>query len=130
MQGAEILIYPTAIGWHPEEKSESGDSQLASWELVQRSHAVTNGCFVVAVNRVGFEPEPEGESGIEFWGSSFIAAPDGEIVAKASSDEPGVIVTTIDRGAIERSRIGWPFMRDRRIDAYGDLTRRWSDDES
>jgi len=128
MQGAEILIYPTAIGWHPEEKSDNGDSQLTSWELVQRSHAVTNGCFVVAVNRVGFEPEPDGDGGIEFWGSSFVAAPDGEIVANAPSDKPEVIVATIDRSAIERSRIGWPFMRDRRIDAYGDLTRRWSDD--
>jgi N-carbamoylputrescine amidase len=130
MQGAEILIYPTAIGWHPEEKTENGAAQLASWQLVQRSHAVTNGCFVVAVNRVGFEPEPEGDGGIEFWGSSFVAAPNGEIIAEAAADESTVVVATIDRAAIERSRIGWPFMRDRRIDAYGDLTRRWSDGES
>jgi N-carbamoylputrescine amidase len=128
MQGAEILIYPTAIGWHPEEKDRNGASQLAAWQLMQQSHAVANGCFVVATNRVGFEPAPDGDGGIEFWGASFVAAPNGDIVAQASTDEPGVIVTTVDRGAIERARIGWPFLRDRRIDAYGDLMRRWSDD--
>jgi N-carbamoylputrescine amidase len=128
MQGAEILLYPTAIGWHPEEKDTNGPSQRAAWQLMQRSHAVANGCYVVATNRVGFEPSPAGDGGIEFWGSSFVAAPNGDIVAQASSDEPGVITTTIDPGAIERLRIGWPFMRDRRIDAYGGLVRRWSDD--
>jgi N-carbamoylputrescine amidase len=128
MRGAEILIYPTAIGWHPEEKELNGHAQRSAWQLMQRSHAVANGCFVMATNRVGFEPAPEGGGGIEFWGSSFIAGPDGEIVAEATADNPGVIVTTIDRRAIERSRIGWPFLRDRRIDAYGDLVRRWSDD--
>ena len=128
MQGAEILIYPTAIGWHPQEKEQNGSSQLASWELVQRSHAVTNGCYVVAVNRVGFESAPDGAGGIEFWGSSFVAGPDGEIVTQLRPDEPGVIVTTLDCSAVERSRIAWPFMRDRRIDAYGALTRRWSDE--
>ena len=128
MQGAEILIYPTAIGWHPQEKEQNGSSQLASWQLVQRSHAVTNGCYVVAVNRVGFESAPDGAGGIEFWGSSFVAGPDGEIVAQLRPDEPDVIVTTLDFSAVERSRIAWPFMRDRRIDAYGALTRRWSDE--
>jgi len=128
MQGAEILIYPTAIGWHPQEKEQNGPSQLASWQLVQRSHAVTNGCYVVAVNRVGFESAPDGAGGIEFWGSSFVAGPDGEIVAQLRPDEPDVIVTTLDFSAVERSRIAWPFMRDRRIDAYGALTRRWSDE--
>jgi N-carbamoylputrescine amidase len=128
MRGAEILIYPTAIGWHPEEKDQNGPSQLAAWQLMQRSHAVANGCFVVATNRVGFEPAPDGNGGIEFWGSSFVAAPNGDVVAQAKADEPGVITTTIDLGAIERFRIGWPFMRDRRIDAYGGLVQRWSDD--
>ena len=128
MQGAEILIYPTAIGWHPEEKERVGNAQRDSWELMQRSHAVANGCYVIAINRVGFEPEPAGDGGIEFWGSSFIAAPDGRIVAKAGADAPEVVVATLELGDIERSRIGWPFLRDRRIDAYGGLTARWSDD--
>ncbi|HMB72657.1 MAG TPA: carbon-nitrogen hydrolase [Gammaproteobacteria bacterium] len=127
MQGAEILIYPTAIGWHPEEKDTNGAAQRDSWELVQRGHAVANGCFVVAVNRVGFEPAPDGNGGIEFWGSSFLAGPDGQILAQADTGKPGVFVTTLDLGAIERARIAWPFLRDRRIDAYSDLTRRWSD---
>jgi N-carbamoylputrescine amidase len=130
MQGAEILIYPTAIGWHPEEKETNGPSQLSAWQLMQRSHAVANGCFVIAANRVGFEPEPGGAGGIEFWGSSFIAGPDGGVIAEAPTGEPHVVVATLDRAAIERSRIGWPFMRDRRIDAYEGLTRRWSDDAS
>jgi N-carbamoylputrescine amidase len=127
LQGADLLLYPTAIGWHPEEKDELGTAQAASWELMQRSHAVANGCFVIAANRVGFEPGPGGNGGIEFWGSSFIAGPDGQILAKAAADEPEVIVADLDFAAIERSRIAWPFMRDRRIDAYGDLARRWSD---
>jgi N-carbamoylputrescine amidase len=128
MQGAEILIYPTAIGWHPEEKASHGQAQVGSWKTVQRSHAVTNGCYVMAVNRVGFEPAPEGDGGIQFWGSSFVAGPDGELLGEAGSDEPGVVVATIDLGAVERARIAWPFLRDRRIDAYGGLTRRWTDD--
>lgn len=127
LQGADVLLYPTAIGWHPEERAEHGDAQAASWELMQRSHAVANGCFVVAANRVGFEPDPNGEGGIEFWGSSFIAGPDGQVLAKAPADRPDVIVAELDLAAIERARIAWPFMRDRRIDVYGDLARRWTD---
>jgi N-carbamoylputrescine amidase len=127
LQGADILLYPTAIGWHPEEKAQNGEAQAASWELMQRSHAVANGCFVVAVNRVGFEPEPAGAGGIEFWGSSFVAGPDGQLLVKAPADEAAVMVANLDLDAIERARIAWPFLRDRRIDAYGKLTDRWSD---
>jgi N-carbamoylputrescine amidase len=128
MQGAEVLLYPTAIGWHPEEQAEVGSAQAAAWELMQRSHAVANGCFVIAVNRTGFEASPDGDGGIEFFGSSFVAAPDGSLLAKAPTAEPAVIVASLDFAAIDRARIGWPFMRDRRIDAYGDLTRRWGED--
>jgi N-carbamoylputrescine amidase len=127
LQGAEVLLYPTAIGWHPEEKATHGASQHAAWETVQRSHAIANGCFVLAVNRVGFEPDPRG-GGIEFWGQSFLAAPDGSIVVRAPADREAVIVTEIDLGQIDRSRVGWPFFRDRRIDAYGDITKRFADD--
>lgn len=130
MQGADILIYPTAIGWHPEEKASHGESQLKSWQLVQRSHAVTNGCFVLAANRVGFESEPDGAGGIEFWGSSFVAGPGGEVLAEADSRESSVIVATLDLGAVEQTRIAWPFLRDRRIDAYGNLIRRWAEGEN
>jgi N-carbamoylputrescine amidase len=130
LRGAEVLVYPTAIGWHPEEKSVRGQAQLESWQLVQRSHAVANGCFVIAVNRVGFEPEPGADGGIEFWGSSFVAGPDGGVLAQAPSAEPAVVVATLDLGAIERARIAWPFLRDRRIDAYGNLTRRWAGDDA
>ena len=126
MQGADILIYPTAIGWHPEEKDQNGAAQAEAWTLMQRSHAVANGCFVIAINRVGFEPEPGGPGGIQFFGSSFVAGPDGRVLAKAGPDAPAVIVTTLENAAIERARIGWPFMRDRRIDAYGGITSRWS----
>jgi N-carbamoylputrescine amidase len=127
LQGAELLLYPTAIGWHPEEKATHGASQHAAWETVQRSHAIANGCFVLAVNRVGFEPDPRG-GGIEFWGQSFVAAPDGSVVVRAPADREAVLVTEIDLGQIDRARIGWPFFRDRRIDAYGDLTKRVADD--
>jgi N-carbamoylputrescine amidase len=127
LHGAQVLLYPTAIGWHPEEKATHGPSQHAAWETVQRSHAIANGCFVLAVNRVGFEPDPRG-GGIEFWGQSFLAAPDGSIVVRAPADREAVIVTEIDLGQIDRSRVGWPFFRDRRIDAYGDLTKRFADD--
>jgi N-carbamoylputrescine amidase len=126
LKGAEILIYPTAIGWHPEEKLSNGAAQHDAWELVQRSHAVANGCFVVAANRVGFEAGSDG-GGIEFWGQSFIAAPDGSVIARAPADSSAVVVETIDLSAIERSRQGWPFLRDRRIDAYGGLTERLLD---
>ena len=128
LQGAEVLIYPTAIGWHPEEKDKYGDRQHAAWETVQRSHAIANGCFVVAVNRVGFEPDPRGSGGIEFWGQSFLVAPDGRVIARASKDREAVLVDEIDLAEIEASRIGWPFFRDRRVDAYANITQRFGDD--
>jgi N-carbamoylputrescine amidase len=128
MQGAELLIYPTAIGWHPEEKAQYGERQHGAWETVQRGHAVANGCFVVAVNRTGFEPDPRGSGGIEFWGQSFIAAPDGRVLVRAPQDREAVLVETIDLAEIDSVRAGWPFFRDRRIDAYGDITRRFGND--
>jgi N-carbamoylputrescine amidase len=127
LQGAEILVYPTAIGWHPEEKTQYGERQHAAWETIQRSHAIANGCFVIAVNRIGFEPDPRGTGGIEFWGQSFIAAPDGRVVARAPQDREAVLVETLDLAEIDSSRAGWPFFRDRRIDAYGELTGRFRD---
>jgi len=127
LQGADILFYPTAIGWHPEEKDAVGAHQQAAWETMQRGHAVANGCFVAAVNRFGFEPDPASDGGIEFWGKSFIAAPDGRVLCQAPSAAECVLVETLDLGEIETARRGWPFFRDRRIDAYGDLTARFID---
>jgi N-carbamoylputrescine amidase len=127
LAGAEVLAYPTAIGWHVEEKSEVGNVQHDAWETIQRSHAIANGCYVVAVNRTGFEPDPTGTGGIEFWGQSFIAGPGGEIVVKAPADREVVLTAEIDIAKIEQTRIHWPFLRDRRIDAYGDLKLRYRD---
>jgi len=127
LQGAEILFYPTAIGWHPEEKDVVGEAQHQAWQTMQRSHAVANGCYVAAVNRFGFEPDPAG-GGLEFWGRSFIAAPDGSIVCEAPADEECILVETLDLAALARQRHGWPFFRDRRIDAYEPLTRRFLKD--
>jgi N-carbamoylputrescine amidase len=131
MQGAEILLYPTAIGWHANEKAEFGTAQHESWELIQRSHAVANGCYVCAANRIGQElvdgtdGTPVSKDGIEFWGRSFVASPDGQIVTRASVDREEVLVVPCDLARVEFSRTHWPFLRDRRIDAYGDLTRRF-----
>ena len=130
LRGAQILIYPTAIGWHPEEKAELGEQQHAAWETVQRSHAIANGCYVVAVNRVGFEPQPDAEGGIEFWGKSFVAGPNGSVLARAPSDAEAVLTVPLDLGAIEEMRVGWPFFRDRRIDAYAGLSQRYLDSEA
>ena len=127
MQGADILFYPTAIGWHPEEKERVGAAQHGAWETMQRSHAVANGCFVVAVNRTGFEPDPASDGGIQFWGQSFIAAPDGRIVWKAPEDEECVAVEELALSELNAVRVGWPFFRDRRIDAYDDLGKRFID---
>ena len=127
LKGAEILFYPTAIGWHPEEKDAVGEHQHQAWETMQRAHAIANGCFVVAVNRTGFEPDPAGEGGIEFWGQSFMVAPDGRILCRAPVDEECVLVETFDLGEQAKMRHGWPFFRDRRIDAYEPLTRRFLD---
>jgi N-carbamoylputrescine amidase len=128
MQGAEILVYPTAIGWHPEEKAQYGERQHGAWETIQRSHAIANGCFVVAANRTGFEPDPNGSGGIEFWGQSFVAGTDGRVLVRGPVDQEVVLVVEIDLGEIDAVRGGWPFFRDRRIDAYAGLTRRFGND--
>jgi N-carbamoylputrescine amidase len=128
MQGAEILFYPTAIGWHPREKKKYGIKQHGAWETIQRAHAVANGCFVAVANRVGHEIlEGVGGDGIEFWGQSFVAGTSGEIIAKAGSDKEEILVTSLDLAQVDVTRTHWPFLRDRRIDAYGDLTKRLSD---
>ncbi len=126
LQGAEILFYPTAIGWHPGEKAEFGANQHGAWETIQRSHAVANGCYVAAVNRIGLE-RPAGGDGIEFWGQSFVAGTSGEILAKAGADREEVLIVPVDTGAVDTTRKHWPFLRDRRIDAYGGLTKRFID---
>jgi len=126
LQGAEILFYPTAIGWHPKEKVEYGVNQHGAWETIQRSHAVANGCYVAAVNRIGLET-PVGGDGLEFWGQSFVAGTSGQMLAKASVDQEEVLLTEIDLGKVDVTRTHWPFLRDRRIDAYGDLTKRFID---
>ena len=123
LMGAEILFYPTAIGWHPAEKAEVGQAQLSAWQTIQRSHAIANGVFVAAVNRVGHEPEP-GTKGIEFWGHSFIADPFGRVIAEAGTG-PEVLVATCDPAIIEETRRNWPFLRDRRVDAYAQISHRF-----
>jgi N-carbamoylputrescine amidase len=123
MQGAQVLFYPTAIGWHPGEKAEFGAAQADAWETIQRSHAIANGIYVAACNRIGHEGAADG--GLEFWGNSFIADPFGRILAKASSDKEEIITAVVDPNVQEQTRRWWPFFRDRRIDAYGDLTRRF-----
>ena len=124
MQGAEILFYPTAIGWLVPEKAEHGERQANSWETIQRAHAIANGVYVCAVNRVGHEDGPN--EGIEFWGNSFVADPSGTVVAKAGQEEE-VMVVPVDLARVDLQRTHWPFLRDRRIDAYQDLTRRYID---
>ena len=125
MQGAQILFYPTAIGWHPAEKAAHGKRQHAAWETIQRAHAIANGCYVVVPNRIGHELLAG--DGIEFWGQSFVAGTSGEIVARASVDKEAVVVVELDLAQVDTTRTHWPFLRDRRIDAYGDLTRRLID---
>jgi N-carbamoylputrescine amidase len=125
LQGAEILFYPTAIGWHPDEKSKNGALQHSAWETVQRSHAIANGCYVVVPNRIGHETLSG--KGIEFWGQSFVAGTSGELLAKAAADREQILVVPLDLNQVETTRTHWPFLRDRRIDAYGGLTRRMLD---
>jgi N-carbamoylputrescine amidase len=125
MQGADILFFPTAIGWHPAEKAEHGRRQHAAWETIQRAHAIANGCYVAVPNRIGRE-KLSGD-GIEFWGQSFVAGTSGEILAKATADQEEILVASLDLSQVDATRTHWPFLRDRRIDAYGDLTRRLSD---
>jgi N-carbamoylputrescine amidase len=126
MSGAEILFYPTAIGWHTSEKNEYGIRQHSSWETIQRSHAIANGCYVAAPNRTGHEA-PDGGDGIEFWGQSFVADPSGQIIAKASTDQEEVLIAEVDLELLDQQRTHWPFLRDRRIDAYADLSKRYID---
>jgi N-carbamoylputrescine amidase len=124
LQGANVLFYPTAIGWHPSEKAQYGAAQLDAWRTIQRSHAIANGVYVAAVNRIGFEGPPE--SGIEFWGNSFVADPFGQIIAQASAAQEEVLVAECDPKRMDEVRRNWPFFRDRRIDAYAAITDRWS----
>ncbi len=132
LSGAEILFYPTAIGWHPQEKAEYGEAQHDSWELMQRSHAVANGCYVCAPNRIGHETilgtdgKPVSKDGIQFWGQSFVASPNGQIVHRASIDKEEIGIVECDLEKVEFSRTHWPFLRDRRIDAYEGITKRFS----
>jgi N-carbamoylputrescine amidase len=125
LQGAEILFYPTAIGWHPREKASLGERQHSAWETVQRSHAIANGCYVAAPNRVGHE-KLAGE-GIEFWGQSFVAGTSGELLAKASATKSETLIVPLDLAKVDDTRTHWPFLRDRRIDAYAGLTQRLID---
>jgi len=129
LAGADVLFYPTAIGWHPAEKTEFGPAQASAWQTAQRAHAIANGVYVAAVNRVGHEKSPgAGGAGIEFWGGSFVADPFGVVVAEASRTEEETLIVTCDRQHQETVRRHWPFLRDRRIDAYGAVTRRLIDD--
>jgi N-carbamoylputrescine amidase len=132
LQGAEVLFFPTAIGWHPAEKDEFGAAQYDAWQTIQRAHAIANGVYVAAVNRVGHEDgdvlgNRASGAGLEFWGGSFIADPFGRIVAKAAHDAEEILLGEIDRALIEETRRNWPFLRDRRVDAYGGITQRFLD---
>ncbi len=132
LQGAEVLFYPTAIGWHPAEKNEFGAAQYDAWQTIQRAHAIANGVYVAGVNRVGVEHgdvlgnRADGP-GLEFWGGSFLADPFGRVIAKASHNVEEILLGEIDLGLIEETRRNWPFLRDRRIDAYGPITQRYLD---
>lgn len=125
LSGADLLVYPTAIGWHPSEKAEYGAAQLDAWRTIQRSHAIANGVYVAAVNRVGYEGPPG--HGLEFWGSSFVADPFGQVIAQASSDQEEILIAECDPRRMEEVRRNWPFLRDRRIDAYAPILQRWLD---
>jgi N-carbamoylputrescine amidase len=126
LHGAEIIFYPTAIGWHPSEKKQFGATQHAAWETIQRSHAIANGCYIAVPNRVGHE-RPAGGDGIEFWGQSFVCGPDGEIIAKGSFDREEIVMADVDWSRVNEQRTHWPFLRDRRVDAYGEINRRLID---
>jgi N-carbamoylputrescine amidase len=127
LAGAELLLYPTAIGWDPADPQDEKDRQLDAWVTVQRGHAVANGLPLLACNRVGFEPAPDGGRGAQFWGSSFVAGPQGELLARAGTAERELLIADVDLARSEAVRRIWPFLRDRRIDAYADLTRRFRD---
>jgi N-carbamoylputrescine amidase len=123
MSGANVIFYPTAIGWHPAEKAQYGEAQHDAWRTMQRSHAIANGVYVAAVNRVGFEGPPD--RGLEFWGASFVSDPFGRILAEASHDKEEILVVACDPAVMEEVRRNWPFLRDRRIDAYGPILSRF-----
>ena len=127
LHGAQILFYPTAIGWHPSEKAQYGERQHSAWETVQRGHAIANGCYVAAPNRVGHEA-PDGGDGIQFWGQSFVADASGQIIKRASAEEEEIIVVELDLDALDTQRTHWPFLRDRRIDAYKGIEQRYLGD--
>lgn len=124
LQGADVLFYPTAIGWHPLEKEQYGEIQHGAWMNVMKGHAVANGVYVAAANRIGLEKYLPDTAGIQFWGSSFIAGPQGEILAQASHDKEEILIAEVDLDLQENVRQNWPFFRDRRIDAFGDITKR------
>jgi N-carbamoylputrescine amidase len=129
MAGAEILIYPTAIGWESTDTDDEKLRQMMAWQIAQRAHAVANGIYVVACNRTGYEPDPSGiTNGIQFWGNSFIAGPQGEILSQASNEENENLIIEIDLSRTETVRRMWPFFRDRRIDSYSELTKRWREE--
>jgi N-carbamoylputrescine amidase len=123
MSGANVIFYPTAIGWHPAEKAQYGEAQHDAWRTIQRSHAIANGIYVAAVNRVGFEGPAD--RGLEFWGASFVSDPFGRVLAEASHDKEEILVVECDPAVMEEVRRGWPFLRDRRIDAYGPILNRF-----
>jgi Predicted amidohydrolase len=131
LRGAEIIFYPTAIGWHPSEKKKFGAAQYSAWETIQRSHAIANGCYVAAANRVGREvpslTASDGSDGIEFWGQSFICGPDGEVIARGSVDREEIVLADVEWNRVNEHRTHWPFLRDRRVDAYAGLEKRMID---
>ena len=127
LAGADVLIYPTAIGWDDQDSPEEQQRQLDAWITIQRSHAVANGIPVISCNRIGFEQAPDSSDGINFWGNSFIAGPQGEIITQANESETKLLTCKLDSCRIERVRQIWPYLRDRRIEAYGDLSKRFID---
>jgi N-carbamoylputrescine amidase len=124
--GAQVIFYPTSIGWHPAEKAEFGAAQLDAWKTIQRGHAIANGVYVAAVNRVGYEGNPAaGDAGLEFWGNSFVADPFGRVVSEAAQDKEEILIVECDPAKSEDTRRNWPFLRDRRVDAYEPILNRW-----
>lgn len=127
LQDPSVIFYPTAIGWHPYEKKEHGKAQFESWQTIQRGHAIANGVYVAAVNRIGLEKPDTSSAGIEFWGSSFVADPQGVIIAQASTNKEEIVIAEVDLNRVEYIRRNWPFLRDRRIDSYDGITKRFLD---
>ena len=127
MMGADVIVYPTAIGWHPAEKEEFGQRQYEAWQTVQRGHAIANGVYIAAINRTGFEKSPDSDAGIEVWGKSFLSDPQGRILCDATHSEEEILIGEIDTRELETIRRNWPFLRDRRIDSYAPITQRYLD---